>query len=91
MNGHNMIINRIWSLFYLALEGLKMSKTYWNTIIHKPTGKQYLYHYKLSWGVKYYSFDNEATWYTSRVAAFRHAQETNNLYHVDRDKRLAER
>jgi hypothetical protein len=57
-----------------------MNKIIWNTVTHKPTGKRYRYHIKVSWGVKYYSFDyDQATWHKTRTEAFNHAKETNNL------------
>jgi hypothetical protein len=60
---------------------MAMTKT-WNTVTHKPTGKRYLYHIKLSWGIKYYSFDDEATWHKSRMAAFNHAEGAGALHQL---------
>lgn len=60
-----------------------MDKSRWNTIIHKPTGNRYRYHYKLSWGKKCFSFDDELTWHDSRGAAFAHAEQTGNLVRLN--------
>ena len=60
-----------------------MNKTRWNSVTHKATGKRYLYHYRTSWGVKYFSFDHdESTWHPTRAEAFRHSEETGNLHQL---------
>jgi hypothetical protein len=43
----------------------------WNRLTFQ--GRTYTYEYKTAWGKRYYSFDNQRSWHTSKKAAFKAA------------------
>ena len=51
--------------------------TRWNAITFQ--GETMRYEYKDSWGRRYYSFDNEQTWFTSKKRAYEQAKATGSL------------
>lgn len=52
-------------------------------MIHKPTGTWYWVEVKLSWNIKYYSFDGGDHWHKSKLAAFNQAQVDGKLQLCD--------
>ena len=49
----------------------------WNALTYR--GVSYLYDYKDSWGKRYYSFDGQMTWFTSKKKAFEVAEAATAL------------
>lgn len=48
----------------------------------KATGEQFWYEVKLSWNIKYYSFDDGETWHRTKTAAYQTARDTGKLHRV---------
>lgn len=60
-----------------------MSRTISKRMLHKPSNTWYWAEVKLSWNQKYYSFDSGRTWHRSKVAAFKVAENGNQLQRCD--------